>query len=51
LREMRPQGMERPGGVGEEHPLGDRGKEEWDEELWRGDWEEGNYCTIKNKIK
>jgi hypothetical protein len=36
---------------GRRHPIGDRGKEEWDEELWEGGPGEGNDWTIKKKKK
>jgi len=34
-------------GGGEEHPLKDRGEEEWDEELWEGGREEDSNQTVK----
>jgi hypothetical protein len=34
-------------GGGQERPLGDRVEEEWDEELWEGDWEASNGWTVK----
>ena len=34
----------------EGHPLGDRGEEEWDEELWKGRLGGGNDWTVKNII-
>ena len=36
LRDLRPQGSRMRGGVGE-YPLGGKGEEEWDEELWEGE--------------
>lgn len=36
--DLRPQGRGRTGGV---HPLGVKGEEEWEEELWEGDLEVG----------
>jgi hypothetical protein len=36
---------------GREHPLGGKGEEEWDEELWElGPGEGGNGWTVINKI-
>lgn len=40
-RDLRPHGVGRPGRGGE-HPLEDIGEEEWYEELWEGENQEGN---------
>lgn len=45
-QDLRPQGVRRPGRGWGEHLLGDRGEEEWNEELWEGGLRKDNDWNV-----